>query len=237
VSAERGSPNRRAVLAGLGAAALATACSAPSSRAQTGPVPALYTDWTVKPDGPLPAAGDEGRPFVVRLSGPDHPPRVTAGSLVGDLPQANAATYLNQELGAPVRRLGAEFAFGPGTDNGSLCLAAWSGALPPPPGPISAPCHLVVTPDHWIYSVAVQGRLATVANAPYGRTLPQDGTPLRAELTLDGPTATCHLPDGSTRTVTDRRIAAIPGTVPCWEFYRDAPGDAEMRLRRTWAGA
>jgi hypothetical protein len=235
VSGERGGPNRRAVLTGLGAAALAAACSAPPSRAQTGPVPALHTDWTVKPDGPLPAAGDEGRPFIVRLSGPDHPPRLSGGTLVADLPQANAATYLDQDLGAPVRRLGAEFAFGPGTANGSLCLAAWSGSLPPPTSSLAAHCHLVVTPDHWIYGVAVGGQLVTLANQAYSRPLPQDGSPLRAELTIAGTTATCLLPDGSTHTVTDGRIASIPGTIPCWEFYRDAPGDAEMRLRRTWA--
>jgi hypothetical protein len=225
--------SRRAVLAGLGAAALGAACGAPTSSAQAGP--ALHTDWTTKPDGALPAVGDEGRPFVVTLSGPDRGPRVTGSALVADLPQANAATYLNQDLGAQVRRIGAEFAFGPGTANGSLCLAAWSGALPPPPGPIAAPCHFVLTPDHWIYGVALQGRVIQLANRPYGRTLPQDGTPLRVDLTIAGGTATCHLPDGSTRTVTDPRIASIPGTVPCWEFYRDGAGDAEVRLRRTWA--
>ncbi len=225
--------SRRAVVVGLGAAALAAACSTPLSSAQA--APALHTDWTTKPDGPLPAVGDEGRPFVVTLSGPNHGPRVSGHALVADLPQANAATYLNQELGAPVRRLGAEFAFGPGTANGSLCLAAWSGSLPPPTSSLAAPCHFVVTPDHWIYGVVVRGQLVMLANRAYARPLPQDGSPLRAELTISGRTATCHLPDGSTRRVTDPRIASIPGTTPCWEFYRDAPGDAEMRLRRTWA--
>ena len=221
------------MLAGLGAAALATACSTPTSSAQA--APALHTDWTGKPDGPLPATGDEGLPLVVRLSGPDHGPRVAAGALVADLPQAGAATYLNQELGAPVRRLGADFAFGPGTDDGCLCLAAWSGALPPPPGPIAAPCHLVVTPDHWIYSVALQGEVIPLVNQAYAVALPQDGTPLRVELTIAGTTATCRLPDRSIHRVTDSRIASIPGTAACWEFFRYAPGDAEVRLLRTWA--
>jgi hypothetical protein len=235
VSDECRGPNRRAFLTGLGAVALAAACSTPPSSAQEGGVPALHTDWTSKPDGPLPATGDEGRPFVVRLSGLDRGPRVSGGALVADLPQTEAATYLNQDLGAPVRRLGAEFTFGPGAADGSLCLAAWSGALPPPPGPLDAPCHLVVTPDHWIYGLAVQGQLVPLVTQAYARAVPQDGTPLRVEVTLAGSTASCRLPDGSTRTVTDGRIASIPGLVPCWEFYRDAPGDAEVRLRRTWA--
>lgn len=244
---------RRTLLAGLAGAGLVAAGALATGGLATdglaaGPVaPApevpvrLHTDWTAHRPGPMPAAGDDGVPFVLRDSAALGPPRVADGALVADLPDGHSALYVDQAAGR-VRRLGASVGFVPGpggaaTDEGSICLAAWTGALPPSdPGVITAPVHLVVTPERWLYGVVTGSTLHVVAEERFGRPLPTDGSPVTVDVVLDGSRAVLGLPDGSTRQVDHPAIAQLVAPTACWEFYRNAPGGAAVRLYRNWAG-
>jgi hypothetical protein len=239
---------RRALLAGVAGTALVGVGMLVTGGIATSPllgppdVPILlHTDWTRHPSGAMPATGDEGVGFVLRDSAALGPPRVEGGALVADLPDGHSAVYVDQPL-ARVRRVGARIGFVPGpagaaTGDGSVCLAAWSGALPPSdPGVISAPLHLVVTPERWLYGVVTGSALHVVAEGRFSPRLPTDGTPLDLEAVLDGSSAVLGLPDGSTRQVDDPAIAQFAAPMACWEFYRDAPGGAAVRMYRTWAG-
>ena len=233
--------SRRALLGGTAALLLAAACgcSTDGGTPVVPPAPRVRTVWRDHADGPIPARGDEGVPFVLRASGPVGGPVVRAGALDGELGDSRSAVYVNQDLGSPVTRLGARFGFvpGPGTsDDGSLCLAAWRGALPPDgPGTIEAPVHLVATPRRWILGVAQASQLHEIATGSFDPPLPTDGTPLVLDVTLAGDRAEIALPDGAPATVRDARIPALPAPVACWEFYRHAPGGAAVRLYETWA--
>ncbi|MEJ2866253.1 hypothetical protein WCD74_00660 [Actinomycetospora sp. OC33-EN08] len=231
--------SRRAALL-LGGAALAGAVAGCSGGTTVPPpptpdVPLLrHTRWTGRPDGPLPATGDEGVPFTTLLSNTAAQPEVRGGALVGNLPAQQSAVYLTQPLGTPVRRLGARVAFGPGSASGSVALVAWNGA--PSADRVDGHLHMVFTPDRWIAGVLEGGAVREVARADYGLALPQDGTPRPVEVVVTGDTATLHLPDGTTTAVRDPRFAAGSGVVAVWEFYKDAADSAEVTFAETWAG-
>lgn len=234
---------RRAVLARLGAgvglavpAALLASCAGPATpRPEGGPV-RLRTDWSRRPEGSAATVGDEGAPMRVVLRGAPLAPVVRAGALVGQLPATHAASYVNQDVGAPVARIGATFAFGPGSEAGSLCLAAFTGVPFEDPA-VRTQCHFVITPGRWIYGVISDGTsLRVIDSGTHGAALRQDGTPYAAEAVITGATASLALPDGSTRAVSDPQIAAIGGRWACWEFFADAAGAADVRLLRSWAG-
>lgn len=229
---------RRAALAfGLAApVAVLAACGTSSApRPPAGPI-RVRTDWSRRPEGDGAAVGDEGTAMRVVLRDAPLAPVVRAGALVGQLPDAHGASYVNQTVASKVVRLGADFAYGPGSEAGSLCLAAWTGV--PFQGPVvRTHCHFVITPERWIYGVIEDGTsLRVIDTGGHTTSLRQDGTPYSAEALITGETATLALPDGTTRAVSDPAIAAIGGTWACWEFYKDAAGAADVRLLRSWAG-
>jgi hypothetical protein len=235
-------PTRRHVLAalGLGAAGLAVAgCGhrATASAATAFPdIPTrAATRWSAHPAGALPTSGDEGVPLrTVQQPLGSPPPSVTGGALVGHLPDAASASYVFQDLTGVVGRvdrLGAVFGFGPGTGYGALALLALDGR---PEG--SGHIHLAVTPQRWTVGVLVAGTLQDVASDPFREALPQDGRPLRVDVAYRGDTAVLALPDGSLRSVSDPRFAAAGASVAGWEFFRLAPGGADVRFFETWAG-
>jgi hypothetical protein len=193
--------------------------------------PTVRTVWANHADGPLPDRGDEGLPLGVVLLDSPVPPTIRGRALVGNLPDAHAAAYLVAPLSGRVRSVGARFGFTPGSDNGSICLATWTGR---PPSDTN--CHLVVAPDRWIFSVAQGNTLHHVDDGPFTGALPQDGRPMTLQVDLDGgPTAVLHLPDGQVHSVVDARIGSIPGSVAGWEFFKNAPGAADVLLYESWA--
>ncbi len=231
---------RRGVL-GLGGAALLGALAAGCGSAQVVPTTGVpdvplrrHTRWTGRPDGPLPAAGDEGVPFTTLLSNTIAQPTLRGGALVGNLPAAASAVYLTQPVGAPVRRIGARIAFGPGATSGSAALVAWNGA--PTVDRVDGHLHLVFTPDRWIAGVLEGGRVRELARADYGLPLPQDGTPRPVDVLVAGDAVVLRLPDGTTTTVRDARFATGSGTVAVWEFYKNADDSADVTVAETWAG-
>ncbi|MDL5159135.1 hypothetical protein [Actinomycetospora termitidis] len=226
--------NRRTFLGGLALATAAVplaACSSPvrsmPAAAQTGPN--LRTLWGRHPDGPLPAAGDEGVRLDVTNLGVPATPTVENGAAVGNVEGAGAV-YLTQPLGRPVRTIGARFALGPGDPTAaSLCLATWTAR------PVSdTNCHFVIGATRWIYGTATGTTLTPLRNGPLA--LAQDGTQYTVSIDLDGgPSAVIHLPDGTVTTVTDPAIADSRGTIPGWEFFSLRAGGPLVTLHESWA--
>ncbi|GLZ51858.1 hypothetical protein [Actinomycetospora sp. NBRC 106378] len=232
--------SRRRALAGLAlgvpALVLATACSASeaseaSEASAGGPDVRLHTDWTARPDGSAPDLGDDGVPFRVVRDGAGSAPSVVAGALVPALPDRLSSSSIAQEMRARVRRIGASFTFGPGSAQGALTLAAWT-AVPF----VNAHCHLVLTPAQWLLGVVEEGTLRVVTQGTFRTPLPQGPTPSSVDVTVAGDTATVRLPDGGSTVARDPRFATTLGTVPCWGFYKTAPGGTDARLLRSWAG-
>jgi hypothetical protein len=223
-----------AVLAGLAGCASATGSPPPAVPAvpDVPDVPMrLHTRWAGRPDGPLPARGDEGVPLTAIPTGTAALPTLRGGALVGNLPAAHSACYLTQPLGAPVRRLGARVGFGPGETSGSVALVAWTGTAP-----LSGHCHVVFTPDRWIAGVLTDGTVNEVASGSYATAMPQDGTLRAVDVTFVGDTAVLTLPDGTRTAARDPRFAAATGRVAVWEFYRHTGESAEVAFAETWAG-
>jgi hypothetical protein len=226
-------PSRRRVLAGLGLGVPALLLAAACSDAAAAPVPdvRLHTDWTRRRVGTAPGLGDDGIPFRLAQDGGGAAPVVAPDGLRAALPDRPSASSLVQEMRAPVRRLGATFAFGPGSDAGALVLAAWTGVPA-----VHAACYLVLTPRQWLYGVIEnQEALRVITQDTFPAPLPP-GVPTTVDVTLAGSVATLRLPGEQTATVDDPRIGSTLATAPGWGFYRSAPGAADVALRRTWAG-
>ncbi|NMO90384.1 hypothetical protein [Actinomycetospora sp. TBRC 11914] len=231
--------SRRRALAVGGAAAVTGLAAACSAHAATGsPVPPppdvplrVRTRWTARPDGPLPARGDEGVPFT--LTGPDiePPPSVAGGALVGHLPDRHGAAYVLQTPGGGLRRIGATFGFGPGTTDGSLALVLFS-----PGRPFSGPCHLAIAPDRWVAGTLVDAAVTEIGSGTFATPIPQDGRPVRVDAVVVGDALVVRLPDGSLVGPRGPDVAALPAATACWEFFRDAAGGADVHLYDTWAG-
>lgn len=229
--------SRRAAL-GLGVAggaALLAGCGSSAQAADPAALPdvrnTVSTVWSNRPDGPMPAVGDEGTPFTVVLTGAPQRPTVAGGALVGNLPRKPGAIYVGQQLAAPVRRLGARFGFGTGDAGGALALVAFTADRPP-----RGNLHLSLTPDRWILGVVADGGVDEIARDFYAAPVPTDGTPVQGEVRLAGTTAFVAVPDGSVRRVDDPRFGAVAGSIATWEFFKLNPDSADVRMYATWAG-
>lgn len=196
----------------------------------------VHTDFRTRPNG-IPTAGDEGLPFVLNPPSGTQVMTVSGGKLVAGVDGITMkASYLQQNLGANVHRLGGEFMFGAGTDGGSVTFVPWSNIIPDPYVVPDTPCHFVVTPTMWTYGIW-QGQSPTqLASGTFATPLTQDmATVYRAEVQLKGNTAYILLPDGKTAQVTDSRIASIAAPVACFEIYKNASTDAAAAWVRFWA--
>ncbi|WP_433803017.1 hypothetical protein [Actinomycetospora sp. CA-084318] len=229
--------SRRAALAlGLaGGAALLTGCGSRGETADPAALPVVgnrvSTVWSNRADGPMPAAGDEGVPFSVVLSGAPQRPSVSDGALVGNMPRKPGAIYVGQQLDSPLHRLGARFGFGPGDAGGALALVAFTPEQPP-----RANLHLSLTSDRWILGVITNGAVDEVARDFYSAPVPLDGTPVQGEVRLAGTTAWIAVPDGTVRRVDDPRFAVVAGSLATWEFFKLTPNSSDVRMYATWAG-
>ena len=226
---------RRGALA-LGGLTLVAACGSgaevvPGSRPPAA-TPRLATRWEGRPDGPLPATGDEGVAITPILAGTAANPSIRDGALVGNLPADRAAAaYVTQRLGRQVERIGARYSYEPGDRSGALALLGWTGeAL------LQGHCHMVITPERWIAGVVTANEVVEIAQEDFARPLPQDGSPLTVDIAFAGSAVTLALPDGAVKQVSDLRFAAPGGVMAGWEFYKDTADSCDVRLLETWAG-
>ena len=217
-----------------GGAGLLVGCSSPTI-VDTGIAPDVPTRvstlWSNRADGPMPAAGDDGTPFSVILSGPTERPAIRGGALVGNLPAAPGATYVGQRLPAPVTRIGARFGFGPGDVGGAIALVAFTGENPP-----RGNLHVVFTPDRLLVGVVDAEGVQEIARKSYTDPLPQDDTLAQADVRRAGETVWVNAPDGTVHRFDDPRFASPAGVIATWEFFKLTADSADVRMAATWAG-
>jgi hypothetical protein len=232
----RRSWSRRGALALGGTLALA-ACTKGGVDVTSAPRPAetpirLSTRWDAHPDGPIPAAGDDGVPITPILAGSTVNPAIVDRALVGNLPADRAAAaYVTQRLGQRVERIGARFGYDPGATSGAIALLGWTGEAV-----LNGHCHMVITPTRWIAGVVTANSVVEVASEDFATPLPQDGRPLRVDVQFAGSDVTLSLPDGTMKQVSDLRFAAPGGVMAGWEFYKDTAASAPVKFYETWAG-
>lgn len=199
--------------------------------------PAFTADFATYPDGP--PAG-----FALHDNGADtrYTPAASPGLEVVDGALQTTATgrglaagYASVDMGAPVTRIGARFGFTDGDPRGAIALPVWAEPIGQTwPRIPDSPAHVVVSRADWAYQVYEGGRLVSLAQGVFVPPL-LTGVPLSVDVRLDGATATVALPDGSTATVTDPRIA-VPARFACWEaFVMDAATMSRPLITRVWA--
>ncbi|MHA3703784.1 hypothetical protein ACXR2U_16555 [Jatrophihabitans sp. YIM 134969] len=209
------SSRRSFLLAGsLGAAGAAgAAVLGPAAAAEAAPASApraVFHDSYAGKSGRLPRA-DSGQRYrytgALDLVAQDGALQLSSPSLTRPLP---GAAYQQACLGAPISYIGAWFrldATGGRTTNGSgILLGAFSDFLYDA-STSTAGIHVVLGLDYWAYFVIDAGTPVALMNGPYA-PLPTD-TPLFAEVTIDGTTATLVTPDGATHSVTDARLGTL----------------------------
>lgn len=147
-----------------------------------------------------------------------------------------AAGYASVVLENDVKRIGAEFTFGPYTTSGGSVVLA----VPISPVNFSIPdmaCHLRIGPTIWQYDYFEGGVLTNIAGGTFSPPLTADNTTIySAEVILDGDTATIRLPDGSLIQVTDSHIASNVSPNVFWEVYAfQAVSDSKGKFTNIWA--
>lgn len=216
--------------------------------------PSVHTDWRNRPDG-VPTVGDEGQALIlwpadVPGSTPVNTPRVESGKLVFHSTgvatnPGDKAGYTQQTLSGPVKRIGAEFTFGPGTppggpleDQGTVTMSLWTvpivGAYHVPDSQL----HLIIGKDYWSLTVWQSSTQTIVSGPNYFTTslAADDATPYRAEARVDGSTVSVFLPGGTTAQVTHALIGSIgPMNTVNWELYLNDPAGGMPKYVRTWA--
>lgn len=189
----------------------------------------MLLDWSTEPDGPWspPASWTVDQN---QASGTEW--RVENGRLTNDSrDNRSAASYL---LGPSASSLGALVTFDRRRplrlrDQGGVMIGAWAWDLrrdwPKLP---DSPCHLVVTPTHWIYGVAERGALRIVDRGVFLRR-PRAGATPRLHVEIEPGVARLRLPGGVRADVVDPAIQPESAAISCFEVYqqnaaRDARG-------------
>lgn len=188
-------------------------------------------DWSRHAAGALPAADDTGVPiYLKKYFTTDTPLLRSNGGIVmmvadmADVVSGNGAIYLNQALPSArqVKRITADFAFGPGTPS-STCIALCAWADVTMPVPEKAPIHVsigVTGYDISYYDASTTGAI-TLASGTFSTPLAQDWSPLHAEVEVIGNQLCVTLPDGSyVESTANANVSALPGIVACWEIFQ-----------------
>jgi hypothetical protein len=135
----------------------------------------------------------------------------------------NGSSYSWVDLGAVPTRMSGVFSLnGAG---GSAGVALVNGPQPD----IKTVVHFQATRNSWTLMVSADfGTLGgtTIASGSYSVLATNGTTTYNVAMTLSGDLATLELPDGTTTTCRDYRIAAFAGRFGCWEIGRDASTSA-----------
>jgi len=185
-------------------------------------------DFSNKGTIPLGVA-DTGQSWSVvasRGDSPSNPSRLTIidGMLTNTVDTAESnAGYITANLGNVVKTIRCQFAFlgGSGSHGGTITLAIWKKHLYDLSNIPDATCHMTVTDTAWAFGVFVNGVLVQLATDSFASALATDGTIYNLEVVIEGTTATIHLPDGTTRTVTDARVSSGIAKFACFEVYQN----------------
>ncbi len=203
-------------------------------------IAAAYDSFATKGTAALPALSDSGDTWR-QVAGV-----ATLSIIDGMLTNAGAAAggsagYAELALTNNVTRLGAELTLtaGTGGTGGSATMAILSQSIVDswPSIPAMA-MHFSVSRTGWTYGLwPTNGAAGQVVLATGSFDAPLDPAKWYAvEVVLDGDTAHLLLPDGSTTSVTEPRIATLAGRFAFWEVYQaNASTDAKARYRRVWA--
>jgi hypothetical protein len=199
----------------------------------------LFSDFTSLPDGNPPAKFTSGQTFRFAAE----PPKIESGALVTPSPTTSGkATYIEPTaLSGKLTRVGAEFIIrrdNVGQTNGSLAMGAWSdpGVVATYPGayPVAG-AHFVINKDRWTYNIYADADGSDIGAGDFTTPLPE-GVPLRVEIFFNGDTALIYLPDGSTASIKDARIATYVSTRPFWEpFQGGGINNTHASITRVWA--
>lgn len=181
-------------------------------------------------DAPIPAE------WVTHSNGTGPAFRREGDTLRADRRSGRVASYL---LGPPAASFGATFTLEPQSrrflrDDGGVMLGVWSapfqererGSLP------DSPCHLMMTPTHWVYGVAHRGTIATVRRGLFARRLRGE---VSAAVAIGNGSAEILLPNLRRVRVEHPRIQRADARQVCFEVYQeDASTDAQAGLRSAW---
>lgn len=213
----------------------------------------IYDSLTVEANGA--SVMDEfssysnGAPTVLRkggkwvmwdsATGRTNGPIVTNGKLTSSTPTSAGAGYAQVELSTTITKVGGRFTFSTkSTDAGSAVFIAWADDVGVNwPNIPDSPCHLAITPTNAIYGVWSGGVFTQLIDWTFDTALTCDGaTVYTVEVFIDKATstATCFLPDGSVRTITDSRID-VDAKWACWEYFRIANTDPLAAFTEIWA--
>jgi hypothetical protein len=194
------------------------------------------------PDGPAPANFGPGLALLATAP-PDNAAtqlRVMGGKLTNKSTLAGRAAgyYTTANLGAPVRTIGARWAFTQqGGTNGAMALLVSQTAMHFP-----FAMHLVITADQWSFGVwppegATPGGLQTLQSQSFDVPLNQDGSQIyQTTVEINGDRADIELPDGQHQILTDHRIADWAGPFATFEAYADhGVTDSRVGFTEIWA--
>lgn len=162
---------------------------------------------------------------------------IISGLLGSDDTDASAvAGYVDVDLGARVRRIGARVLWlSAGSTDGHVALLVWSRTANSTPFPPDSPCHLSIGPTGASFGVWDAQVFSSLWTHTYNQPLVTDGTTIyEAECIIDGDTVTTRLPDGKVISHTDSRIASLDGDFAGFEVFQDAT-DHFGRFVEVWA--
>ncbi|MEZ0342894.1 hypothetical protein ACAG25_23295 [Mycobacterium sp. pV006] len=156
---------------------------------------------------------------------------------------AAAAYFSSEDLGAPVKSLGASWVFTPGREGyGAIALVVSRDIqveFPPIRAPI--PIHFVATAINWNLSLkkADGDELQPIAAGFFDEPLAQDGrTIYSTSIAINGDAATIALPDGKRHVVRDARISQWQGNFATFELYSNNGLDNSVgAFTEIWADA
>jgi hypothetical protein len=165
---------------------------------------------------------------------------VSDGALVADYSgQASTAAYPFVDMGAPVVDMRARVSWGAGTSNMAVIALI---ATPLDTGLVSSittgpSLHITFTDTRCAVEDFVNGVNTTIAILTYPSVLAKDGTQYIIGWQISGDTMTVLMPDGTTRTVTDSRLAAAGGRYAyCEHFWIGTSGIALPSVHDFYCG-
>lgn len=210
-----------------------------------------HTAYGTVADGPVPTVIDSGQPLIIFE--PHFQAEIKEGALTASYSGAGpAAAYFGVGLSAPVKEMGATFAFrGVPSQKAAVGIIPWTSAFNSfPPAPRSSPVHLTITPVSWGVQIWEEGAFRRLHSEYFGhlrsaeevvalgKNLPADGSLLEAEWQIYGDSVVVHLPNGEAKVLSDPAIGTINAPWPTPEiFYNTGEGAPRVEIRSWWANA